>query len=99
MPLVETNVTHVVDVFHIVKVDLFEDFKNDEFFKYEDRFRKEQTSDEWKKIAGVEVKSARAVAKTRILEVKEALADAKKELGMGGGKAAGKGVRKRMRVN
>jgi uncharacterized membrane protein len=38
-------------------------------------------------------------AKKRILEVKEALADAKKELGMGGGKAAGKGVRKRMRVN
>ena len=81
-----------------VKFDLFEDYKNDEFFKYEDRFSKEQTSDEWKKIAGVEVKSARAVAKKRILEVKEALADAKKELGVGGGKAAGKGVRKRMRV-
>jgi hypothetical protein len=82
-----------------VKFDLFEDYKMDPFFKYEDRFSKEQTSDDWKKIAGVDVKSARTDAKKKMVMVKEALADAKKELGMGGGKASGSSARKRMRVS
>jgi hypothetical protein len=82
-----------------VKFDLFEDYKMDPFFKYEDRFSKEQTGDDWKKIAGVDVKSARTDAKKKMVMVKEALADAKKELGMGGGKDSGRGARKRMRVS